>query len=405
MGECAPALAEGRSVKVTIKTKLYVMKNSFAAQQLRKWFLFGALLIVVASVLYANRLASRLADEERRKMEVWADATREFILADENTNVDFVSRIIEGNTTIPVIMTDSAGNYMLSRNFEEPRDRVDEFYKKKIRKLRETQEPIEVRVGGVVQYIYYEDSTLLRQLQYFPYIQFSLIFLFILIAIFTLSVVQRSEENRVWVGLSKETAHQLGTPISSLYGWEELLRNKYPEDELIPEMEKDIKRLQTIAERFSKVGSEPELKPTQLLPMLENTINYMRTRTSGKVQFDTEGLAGAEGVEVMMSEPLLEWVIENLCKNAVDAMDGAGVISFNVSRDDKKVNIDIADTGKGIRERDFNKVFMPGYTTKKRGWGLGLSLAKRIVEQYHGGKIMVLRSELGKGTTFRVQLG
>ena len=380
------------------------MKNSFAARQLRNWFLFGALLIVVASVLYANRLASRLAYEERRKMEIWADATREFILADENTNVDFVSRIIEGNTTIPVIMTDSAGRYLLSRNFKEPRDNADEFYRKKIEKLKDSQEPIEVRVGETVQYIYYEDSTLLKQLQYFPYIQFSLIFVFILIAIFTLSVVQKSEENRVWVGLSKETAHQLGTPISSLYGWEELLKSKYPEDELIPEMGKDISRLQTIAERFSKVGSEPELKAAELAPMLERTIEYMRTRTSGKVKFDTEGLMGAEGIEVMMSEPLLEWVIENLCKNAVDAMDGAGEIKFNVTRDGKKVNIDVTDTGKGIRDRDFSKVFMPGYTTKKRGWGLGLSLAKRIVEEYHGGKITVLNSELGKGTTFRVQL-
>ena len=398
------------------------MKNRFAAQQLRSWLLFGALLIVVVSVLYANRLASRLAQEEHRKMEIWADATREFILADENTNVDFVSRIIEGNTTIPVIMTDADGNYLLSRNVREPKDNVAAFYERKIRKLQASQEPIEVRIpimdssednaeglknksGGkyIIQYIYYEDSTLLRQLQYFPYVQFSVIFLFILIAIFSLYTVQRSEQNKVWVGLSKETAHQLGTPITSLFGWEELLKSKYPDDKLIPEMDKDISRLQTIAERFSKIGSEPELTAQPLIPVLEKSLNYMQTRTSGKVTYLKQGFDDPS-MQVMMNEALLEWVIENLCKNAVDAMDGAGQITIAVTTEDKRVDLDISDTGKGIRERDFNKVFLPGYTIKKRGWGLGLSLAKRIVEDYHGGKIYVLRSELGVGTTFRIQL-
>ena len=379
------------------------MKNSFAAQQLRKWFLFGALLIVVASVLYANRLANRLAAEERRKMEIWADATREFIMADEDTNVDFVSRIIEGNTTIPVIMTDADGNYLLSRNVKEPKDNVEAFYAKKIKKLQESQEPIEVKIGDIVQYIYYEDSTLLRQLQYFPYIQFSLIFLFILVAIFSLYIVQKSEQNRVWVGLSKETAHQLGTPISSLMGWQELLKTRYPDDVLIPEMDKDIQRLQTIAERFSKIGSEAELSATELMPILRDSIAYMQTRTSGKVVYEIETEV-AEDTKLILNEPLLKWVIENLCKNAVDAMDGAGKITVRVGEEDKRVNIDISDTGKGIKERDFKKVFMPGYTTKRRGWGLGLSLAKRIVEEYHGGKISVLKSEIGEGTTFRISL-
>ena len=379
------------------------MKNKFAAQQLRKWFLFGALLIVVASVLYANRLAHRLADEEKHKMEIWADATKEFILADENTNVDFVSRIIENNTTIPVIMTDAEGNFLLSRNVKEPKENVGEFYKKKIRKLQESQEPIEVKIGDIVQYIYYEDSTLLRQLQYFPYIQFSLIFLFILVAIFSLYIVQKSEQNRVWVGLSKETAHQLGTPISSLIGWQELLKARYPEDALIPEMDKDIQRLKTIAERFSKIGSEAELTSEELLPILRDSIAYMQTRTSGKISYELEYEVPAD-TRLMLNEPLIKWVIENLCKNAVDAMDGAGKISVRVSREDKRINIDITDTGKGIRERDFSKIFMPGYTTKRRGWGLGLSLAKRIVEEYHGGKIGVLKSEIGVGTTFRITL-
>lgn len=382
------------------------MKTDYRFQShiLRIWFLSGALFIVIISVFFANRLATELAEEERHKMEIWADATKEFILADENTNIDFISRIIERNTTIPVIMTDSAGNFLLSRNVKEPKENTATFYQKKIRKLRSIQQPIEVRIGDVVQYIYYEDSTLLHQLQYLPYIQFSLIFVFILVAMLSLYTVQRSEQDKVWVGLSKETAHQLGTPISSLYGWQELLRSKYPEDNLIPEMNKDIERLQTIARRFSKIGSEPELSVLPLLPLLTKSIDYMKTRTSGKVIYDMSGINYSTEVLVIMNESLFEWVIENLCKNAVDAMDGCGTISFRLTIDQRNIYLDISDTGKGIRERDFRKVFMPGFTTKKRGWGLGLSLAKRIIEDYHGGKIYIVHSEIGKGTTFRIQL-
>lgn len=380
------------------------MKFSFEAQRLRSWFLFSALLIVVASVFYANRLAASLETEEHKKMQIWADATRELILADENTNVDFISSIIEGNTTIPVIMTDQEGNFLLSRNVKEPKDNIERFYEKKIQHLQESQVPIEVNIEGIVQYIYYEDSTLLKQLHYFPYIQFSLIFLFLIVAIISLYAVQRNEQNKVWVGLSKETAHQLGTPISSLAGWQELLTIRYPDDQYIPEIGKDIDRLNTIADRFSKIGSEPELKLTPLVPMLIKTVDYMCSRTSGKVVFNTEQLTSAEDVAVNMNEPLLEWVFENLFKNAVDAMEGAGKITIELTMKAKDVYIDISDTGKGIKERDFKKVFLPGYTTKKRGWGLGLSLAKRIIEDYHEGKIFVLNSNSGIGTTFRIVL-
>ncbi len=372
--------------------------------RLRTLFLFVALLIVIVSVLFTNNLANQLAEEERKKIEIWADATRQFILADENTDVDFVSSIMENNTTIPVYMVDSAGNFLFSRNVQEPKQNIGQFYKERIAELREIQEPIEVRIADdVCQYIYYDESTLLRQLHYFPYVQFTIIFLFVFISLYVVHTTQRSEQNRVWVGLSKETAHQLGTPISSLLAWQELLTAKYPDDKLIPEMDKDITRLQTIADRFSKIGSEPSLERTNVVPLVQETIAYMQKRTSSKVVYNIEQIAN-QPIYVMVNAPLFSWVLENLCKNAVDAMEGKGNISFAIQQDEKHLHIDITDTGKGLRSRDFQRVFDPGFTTKKRGWGLGLSLAKRIVEDYHGGKIQVLRSAIGQGTTFRITL-
>ncbi|MBQ8099885.1 MAG: HAMP domain-containing histidine kinase [Paludibacteraceae bacterium] len=374
----------------------------FAPRRLRSGFLLAALLIVIVSVLYANNLARRLAGEERRKMEIWAEATRQFILADENTDIDFVSGIIEQNTTIPVYMVDAEGRFLLSRNVREPKHNADAFYRRKIAELQASQQPIEVRISDeIVQYIYYEDSTLLRQLQYFPYVQFTIIFLFILVMVFTLYTVQRSEQNRVWVGLSKETAHQLGTPISSLSGWSELLKAAYPDDALIPEMDKDIRRLRTIAERFSKIGSEPELADCSLQPVLQEAVDYMRSRTSSKVNYSL--CMPSAGLCVRLNVPLFEWVIENLCKNAVDAMEGVGAVTIRAELADGKVHIDVSDTGHGIERRRWKTVFLPGYTSKRRGWGLGLSLAKRIVEEYHDGRIFVLRSS-SEGTTFRISL-
>ncbi len=369
----------------------------------RTLFLLIALLIVVVSVVFTNNIATQLADEERKKIEIWADATRQFILADENTDIDFVSSIIENNTTIPVYMVDSAGNYLLSRNVREPKQNVGKFYADKIAELRATQEPIVVKIAdNIYQYIYYEESTLLRQLHYFPYVQFTIIFLFIFIALVVLYTAQRSEQNRVWVGLSKETAHQLGTPISSLLAWQELLQARYPDDTLLPEMEKDIVRLQVIADRFSKIGSEPSLEKTDLVPILQDTISYMQKRTSSKVEYVFAPITVSV---VAVNVPLFSWVLENLYKNAVDAIEGKkGTITIALSESDDKVYIDITDTGKGIRLRDFQRVFDPGFTSKQRGWGLGLSLAKRIVEDYHQGKIVVLRSALGEGTTFRISL-
>ncbi|MGM9831884.1 MAG: sensor histidine kinase [Paludibacteraceae bacterium] len=390
--------------------------------RLRSVLLLIALLIVGGSFLFTNELARRLAQEEHKRMEIWAEATQRFIVAEEGTDIDFVSQIIEDNTTIPVYVTDSAGKFLFSRNVREPKQHVAEFYARRIAILRETQTPIEVRIADdVVQYIYYDESLLLRQLHYFPYIQFSVIFLFVLIAIFALYTAQQSEQNRVWIGLTKETAHQLGTPLSSLTAWSQLLHEQYPEDALLPEMDKDIERLQRVAERFSKVGSEPELTMTDLIPVVEDTLDYMRTRTSAKIsyRFTCDNVAIGEmatppRVMVMLNKTLFEWVIENLCKNAIDAMSGQsrngqtdgiqGVISVNIEPTDNKVYIDVADTGKGMDRKQLRKIFSPGYTTKKRGWGLGLSLAKRIVEQYHKGHISVKQSVPGEGTTFRIGL-
>ena len=369
---------------------------------LRTAFLLTALLIVTASVLYTNNLASRLADEERKKMEIWAEATRQFILADENTDIDFFSTIMEGNTTIPVYMVDAEGNLLLSRNVTEPKHNRDGFYQNKIKRLQSQQTPIEVRINDdITQYIYYEDSTLLRQLHWFPYVEFLIIFLFVSLIIITLYMTQRNEQNRVWVGLSKETAHQLGTPISALWGWQTLLADKYPQDRLIPEMGKDIDRLRTIADRFSKVGSLPELSKENLTDVLRQSVAYMRSRTSDKITYQIDA---SKEPQVMLNRELFGWVIENLCRNAVDAIGEKGSIKLSVETNGNIVYVDVTDSGKGIPSGRFKKVFQPGYTTKQRGWGLGLSLAKRIIEDYHKGKIYVLRSQQNAGTTFRIQL-
>ncbi len=376
-------------------------------------FLFVATMIVVISMLFTNHIANSLAQEERNRVEVWAEATRQLILADDNTNIDFFSDIIEQNTNIPVYMVDKQGNLLSSRNVNEPKHNITKFYADKIDNLRQTQEPIEVRISDdVVQYIYYEDSNLLKQLYYFPFIQFIVIFLFVLIVIYTLLMTQRSEQNMVWAGLSKETAHQLGTPISSLNACSELFKLNSPDDPLVKEMDKDIQRLQAIAERFSKIGSAPSLTSTNLMEVIANTIDYMRTRTSEQVRYAIEWNGQPlttndpmPQVCVELNQTLMEWVIENLCKNAIDAMENKGKITLSVQDADDKVFIDITDTGKGIQRKHIQQVFQPGYTTKTRGWGLGLSLAKRIIEQYHKGKIFVKQSTPNTGTTFRIVLG
>ena len=360
------------------------------------------LVIVVLSVSFTTRLANKFAEEEYRKIELWAEATRQLIMADEDDNIDLILSVMEGNTTIPVYMVDSAHQLLLSRNVQEPKHNKEEFYKQRINDLRQSQEPIVVQVNEeVTQYIYYEDSTLLRRLYWFPYVQLAVIIAFIAIAVIALIMAQRSEQNSLWVGLSKETAHQLGTPISSLNAWNELLKATYPNDTLLPQMDEDIRRLQMIAERFSKIGSQPTLDQQAILPIVQSAMEYMRMRTSNKITYT---LQAESDCQVLVCKPLFEWVIQNLCKNAIDSMEGKGDIMLSLIIQENKVHLDITDTGKGIDRRHFKTIFKPGYTSKKRGWGLGLSLAKRIIEDYHRGKLFVKQSQIGVGSTFRITL-
>lgn len=365
-----------------------------------------AFIIVATSLLFTNRLAEKLTLEQHRKMEIWAEAMRQFVNATEETeHVDFLWKIIEENDNIPVLIADQADQIVTSRNFAHvPEENADAYYAKELKRLKGLRKPIEISLGdNQKQYIYYDDSNLLKQLAYFPYIQLSVIAIFLIGVLMALATTKNAEQNRVWVGLSKETAHQLGTPISSLLAWIEILKSNYPDDSMIDDMGNDINRLKTIAERFSKIGSKSEFELVSINDTLRQSVQYMQKRSSQMVTYtltETEPT-----IQTQLCVPLFEWVIENLCKNAIDAMDGKGSIQIETTIDERKhVIIDITDTGKGIDKRQFKSVFKPGYTTKRRGWGLGLSLAKRIIEEYHHGKIFVKQSALNKGTTFRIIL-
>ena len=365
-----------------------------------------AFIIVATSLLFTNRLAEKLTLEQHRKMEIWAEAMRQFVNATEETeHVDFLWKIIEENDNIPVLIADQADQIVTSRNFTHvPEENADAYYAKELKRLKGLRKPIEISLGdNQKQYIYYDDSNLLKQLAYFPYIQLSVIAIFLIGVLMALATTNNAEQNRVWVGLSKETAHQLGTPISSLLAWIEILKSNYPDDSMIDDMGNDINRLKTIAERFSKIGSKSEFELVNINDTLRQSVQYMQKRSSQMVTYtltETEPT-----IQTQLCVPLFEWVIENLCKNAIDAMDGKGSIQIETTIDERKhVIIDITDTGKGIDKRQFKSVFKPGYTTKRRGWGLGLSLAKRIIEEYHHGKIFVKQSALNKGTTFRIIL-
>ncbi len=375
---------------------LHIQDNEFKNIPLNRTgsiALTSALLFVVASVLFTNHLAHRLAKEEAKSIEIWAEATRQIISADEDTDIDFYSSIIEDNTNIPVYMLDGEGNILETRNV-----------KRQVKDPTELHGPIEVTIADdYTQYIYYDDSYALKQLRVLPYIEFGIIVLFVLIALAAISIAQRSEQDRLWAGLSKETAHQLGTPISSLIAWQELLKATYPDDKLIPEMKADIYRLQAIADRFSKIGSKPELTDTPVMPLIEQTVSYMRRRMSKSVRIELNADID-EDTLAALNPTLFQWVLENLIKNSVDAMDANGTISIHTGRENDRINIDVTDTGKGIEKSKQSRIFDPGFTTKTRGWGLGLSLSKRIIEDYHRGKIFVKHSQIGIGTTIRITL-
>lgn len=371
------------------------------SQRLKLIFIFVAVAIIIASTFFTNKLANSLAKEEKKKVEIWAEATRQIIVADENTNITFLTDIIAQNTSIPVIITDAQGQMLFSRNVKEPKTNVSEFYVKEVDRLKAKRPPIVMKLDNTVQYLYYDDSLFLKQLYVFPYIQLGVIIVFLLVAFFAFSGTKRAEQNQVWVGLSKETAHQLGTPISSLLAWVDLLKMRHEEDNLIGDMQKDVNRLRIIAERFSKIGSKPDLQLVNLNETLTNAVQYMSNRSSQKVVIQCH-FENDEPVMLPLNVPLFEWVIENLCKNAIDAMDGVGSIDIYIASRLEEIYIDVKDTGKGMDKRKFKMVFTPGFTTKSRGWGLGLSLAKRIVEEYHGGKIFVKQSEINVGTVFRI---
>lgn len=368
----------------------------------RIWLIIFAAIIIGISIIFTNHLASAIAKEEHRKMETWAEATR-LLLNDEYS--DFIFNIIEQNENIPVIIVDDRDRYISARNFNEPKINVEQYYEKQIQRLKSVNPPIEIKLDETTsQYIYYDNSNLLTMLEYFPYIQLSIIALFLMLVIWAISTDKRAAQDKLWAGLSKETAHQLGTPISSLMAWNEILKTKIGEtDMIVSEIEKDINRLHTITERFSKIGSIPELSKQNISKITEQAVNYMLNRTSKKITYSVEDTS-TEHI-CLISTPLFEWVIENLCKNAIDAMEGKeGSIDFELFNQEDTLIIEITDSGRGIERNKFKSIFEPGYTTKQRGWGLGLSLAKRIIEEYHDGKIFVKSSELGLGTTFRIEL-
>ena len=359
------------------------------------WLIAVAVVIAIATLLTSNYLIRDLQHEERNRMEVWAEAMRSLNDADEFTDLNLVLKVINGNNTIPVIVLDRDGNVQTHRNidrqFSADEDSIT-ILRQMARRMKNSgnslrifpnmqgfDQPVGQQPTEFIE-ICYDESLMLKRLAVYPYVQLSVVVIFVLIAIFALFSSMKAEQNKVWVGLSKETAHQLGTPISSLMAWSAVLRENYPDDVLLPEMEKDVRRLERIAERFSKIGSIPEPRPEDVGEVIRRVVDYMQRRTSNKVQMHTH--LPSDPVIVNLVASLFEWVLENLCKNAVD----------------------VHDTGKGIAKSNFGSVFKPGFTTKARGWGLGLSLAKRIVEQYHHGRIFVKSSELGRGTTFCIQL-
>ncbi|TAH19299.1 MAG: sensor histidine kinase [Cytophagales bacterium] len=388
------------------------MINIYERNPAVNWVILGlALLIGLTSIIYTNMLVNRILEQEEKQIALFAKGQEFLATAEPSENLTFLmEEIVGSNTSIPVILTDENRLPIGSRNLDEPKDPQEKeaFLLRKMKEMQEENPPIVFTLDSISnmhQYVYYENSTLVNQLRYFPYVQLTVILLFFALVYALFSYSRKAEQNQVWVGLAKETAHQLGTPLSSLIAWVEYLRLDDAIDaEIVEELEKDVKRFETITARFSSIGSTPTLKQEDIKEVLEESINYLQKRVSSKVHFLLH--IKEDELLVPMNKSLFEWVIENICKNAVDAMNAVGSIDIYVShtRDEKGLVIDIKDSGKGIHKSKLKTVFKPGFTTKKRGWGLGLALAKRIVENYHKGKIFVFRSEIDIGTTFRIIL-
>jgi two-component system, sporulation sensor kinase D len=368
-----------------------------------KYFLLLiAVLIGLGSLVYTEYLVSKLKVEERKNVQLWAEATRLVSLPDTIQNVEFLSTIIENNNTVPVILTDESDSIISSRNFDSRKAGDYSYIKNQLDKIKIRNQPIINNLeNGHYNLIYYKDSIILTMLIYYPYIQLGIIVFFILVSYLAFRSSRKAEQNQVWVGMSKETAHQLGTPTSSLAGWIEILEQKHPGISITKELALDVERLEKVTERFSRIGSKPLITVENIIEIISRTLDYLKSRTSSKVKINID--FNPEGkVEVPINSALFEWVIENVFKNAVDSMEGNGEITIKITESEKNALIDITDTGKGIPKSAFKKIFNPGFTTKQRGWGLGLSLAKRIIEEYHNGRIFVRQSEVGKGSCIRI---
>jgi nitrogen-specific signal transduction histidine kinase len=366
------------------------------------FLLLIAVLVGMGSLIYTESLVSKLKVEERRNVQLWAEATRLISLPDTSQNVEFLSTIIENNNTVPVILTDESDSIISVRNFDAHKTGDYRYIKEQLEKIKERNKPIVNNLEkGHYNLIYYKDSIILTMLIYYPYIQLGIIIFFILVSYLAFRSSRKAEQNQVWVGMSKETAHQLGTPTSSLAGWIEILEQKHPGISITKELALDVQRLEKITERFSRIGSKPVIKSDNIIGIISRTVDYLKLRTSSKVKIITD-YNPDEKVVVPVNAALFEWVIENVFKNAVDSMEGSGEITVRITETERHALIDISDTGKGIPKSAFKKIFNPGFTTKQRGWGLGLSLAKRIIEEYHNGKIFVRHSEVGKGSCIRI---
>lgn len=379
----------------------------YGKKNLWKFILFMfAVLIGAATLWYTESFLDELREQEIKKVEQFAEAFHNILDADKNDNFTFEQSIIRSNNTIPIILADADGNVIESRNVNLQKSKDPTWLASKIAEMEAEFTPIEIKVSDeITQYLYYQNSTLLTKLRYYPLVLLLVISLFIVIAYVAFSNARKSEQNQVWNGLAKETAHQIGTPLSSLMGWMELLRSKETEPVMVEEMEKDINRLNTITDRFSKIGSKPSISNQDIVAITSDSVSYLKARSPRKVEviFNAED-AGPGGLAVKLNKPLYEWVIENLVRNAIDALDGEGKIEVRISDMGKRVKVEVEDNGKGIPVNKQKTVFRPGYTTKSRGWGLGLSLAKRIIEEYHGGKIFVAQSEPRRATIFRILL-
>ncbi|MDX5325351.1 MAG: HAMP domain-containing histidine kinase [Bacteroidota bacterium] len=366
-------------------------------------FLFAAL-IGAGTLLYTETFLKQLRAEEMRNLRNWAEAMRIVQTAPPGQDLTFTTIYLQQNRTIPLILVDQEGEILYTRNLDEKRSEDPKWVQKKLQEMKADHEPIPVPIDeNITHFLYYSDSVILKQLRIYPVILLGVIALFVFIAYLAFSSARRSEQNRVWTGMARETAHQIGTPLSSLMGWIELLRARGTDESTVGEMEKDIHRLETITDRFSKIGSQPKIENCNLGEALEGSLEYLASRVSRKIEIKFDPTEAYKH-QIPMNPQLFGWVIENLVRNAIDAIEGRGKITIQVEDLPRTVQIDVSDTGKGIPLNQSNAIFRPGFTTKSRGWGLGLSLAKRIIENYHNGKIFVAHSEIGKGTTFRILL-